>query len=741
MKKNRITATAFALILSTAMAFTGCSSGEQEESKDLTAVITETENSGSSYFEDEKESEEGNGSAASAESIISGATGDTEDISGTTTEAVTSKESYEATTVDFKKKDVNSDYDETSSTIITLNGNTVSVSGEGASVEDCKVTITAEGDYVISGTLENGQIVVDADDKADVRIILNGVDITCLDSACIYVKNCDKCVITLADGTVNTLTDGDSYIYDDTEKEEPNAVIFSKEDLSFNGSGTLKITANFAHAIRCKDDLKISEGTYILNAKGNGIKAKDSLAIRGGDITVISESDCIKVTGDDDDETKGYLVIEGGTFDLTSDTDAVQAKGNIEISGGTFSLVTGGGSANSSKSSSGWGFWGSSSSSTEETVSAKGIKSSASIYITGGELTIDSSDDAFHAAKQIMVNDGIVSIASGDDGIHADEELVINGGTVKITKSYEGLEALAITINGGDISVTASDDGLNAAGGDGSSTDTAGRFGGMNPFATTEGACITINGGSLYVNATGDGIDSNKDLFVNGGVIMVDGPTDNGNGALDHNGTAEITGGTIVASGSSGMIENFESSSTQNVILIYFSQTISAGSVISVKDSSGTEVLGFTVAKQSQCAITSCASYKTGETYTVYVNGTEDASISCNAVISSNGSTGGGFGGGMGGFPGNSNGDSDGDSEKPFEGGRGNFPGNSDGSMTPPEGFDGMTPPEGFDENMTPPDGSESGNGSWGGFPGGFPGGDRKEFPGNNNDNSDGQGV
>lgn len=602
--------------------------------------------------------------------------------SGGNSASETVEDDMETTIVEYKKKDLEETFTESGSTLITGNGDSTVVSGSGASVDGNTVTITEEGTYILSGTINDGQIIVNTDKESDVRLILNGIDMSCSYSSPIYGISSDKIIITIAEGTVNNLSDGSAYVYENEGEDEPNAVIFSKDDMTINGTGTLNITGNYEHGIRTKDDLIIVSGSINITAVGDGLKGKDSVTIRDGSFVINSGADGIKASNDTD-ETKGYIVIEGGSFDITAACDGIQAITSLEILGGSFTICTGGGSANASTDSGGfWGSWGSSSSSDSETGSAKGLKADGSVYIAAGVIVIDSSDDSIHTNGDLTVSGGTIRAISGDDGMHADASLTINSGDIAIQKAYEGIEGLEITINGGQISVAADDDGLNAAGGDGSSLN--GRPG-MNQFASTEGAAININGGTLYINATGDGIDSNGDFFVNDGTVIVNGPTDSGNGVLDHNGEAAVYGGTVLAFGSSGMIENFGNTSTQNVLLIYFNSNLAAGTVVNISDSTGNEILSASAAKTSQCVIVSSPDLKTGETYVVstggtaegtaengyygsaaYSGGTELCSVTINSTISSNGNAGGGNFNGFGGGKGN---------DKMPEGG-----------MTPPDG-------------------------------------------------------
>lgn len=297
----------------------------------------------------------------------------------------------------------------------------------------------------------------------------------------------------------------------------------------------------------------------------------------------------------------------------------------------------------------------SSTSSDADSTSTKGIKSDGALYVNGGTFTINSADDSFHSNSDVTINDGTYTISSGDDGIHADSALLVNGGTITVTESYEGLEGLNITINDGKIDITASDDGMNAAGGNDAS-GFGGRGGdGFKGMQTPDSArksndtsdntqksdntsvasqdtdaasddemWMVINGGYVHVLAGGDGLDSNGDLTINGGEVYVDGPSDNGNSAIDYGekSSFNINGGTVVAVGSSGMAEDVSSDSKQQVAFVKLDSQADAGDVI-LKDADGNEIISYTVQKKYDCVIISTADLKAGQTYTLSASGNE----------------------------------------------------------------------------------------------------------------------
>lgn len=537
----------------------------------------------------------------------------------------------------FSDRDTDASYDSSSAKSVTLSNKTV--------------TIASGGTYTVSGSIADGQIIIDASKDDKIQIVLEGVDITSESSAAIYVKQANKVFITLAEGSVNKLTNRGSFTADgDTNVD---GVIFSKDDLTINGRGSLQITSS-DHGITAKDDLVIASGDISVKAASHAICAKDSIRICGGKFSLDSGKDGLHAENSED-TSLGYVYVSGGSFSIASDGDGLDASAKLQIDGGSFDIVTGGGAENASGSQGndfGFGFGGYYGSQTEsDTVSCKGIKSSDALIVNGGSFTVDSADDAVHSNASLEVGGGSFDIRTGDDGFHADEALYISEGTILIRESYEGLEGLTIDITGGDITLTASDDGMNAAGGNDQSG--FGRPGGpMRPdaFGSSSNSWIKILGGSLKINAGGDGVDSNGALYVSGGETYVSGPTNSGNGALDFGSVAEISGGVFVATGASGMAENFTSGSTQGAIMI--TAQGGANGPVALKDSGGKELLAFTPEKTYSSVVLSHPDIVKGEKYTVTV-GSDSYEVEMNDIIYSPGGMGGmgGFGG-PGGRPG-----------------------------------------------------------------------------------------
>lgn len=521
--------------------------------------------------------------------------------------------------VSYSDDDLYTDWENEEVTSIQLNGSTATYEGSGGVVvSGSTVTIKTGGVYDLSGTLDDGQIVVDAEDNNTVRIVLNGVDITSSSSAPIYVKNAEKTVISMPEGTENTVTDGTQYVYDDEEAEEPNSAIFSKGNLTINGEGKLVVEANFNNGITGKDDLKITGGNIEINAKDDAIVGRDLLAIKEGTFTITAGGDGMKTTNDEDAE-KGNLVIEAGTYSISVENDGIQAQTSLYTLGGDYTITTGGGSPETvAANENAMGGRGQSESTTTttttETSSSKGLKATTELAIAGGTFDIDSLDDAVHSNGNVFIEGGELAIATGDDGIHADSSVLTKGGNITITKSYEGIEGGVIAIADGNIDVTASDDGLNVGGGvDGSGMD-------MESSASSD-MMLQISGGYVSVNSQGDGLDSNGNFVMTGGTAIVSGPTNSGNGSLDYNGTFEISGGLLIAAGSSGMVQASSDTSEQNGILMTYPATQSAGTLIHLADSEGNTIATFAPEKEYSSVYISSPDLEKDSSYTLYSGG------------------------------------------------------------------------------------------------------------------------
>ncbi len=518
----------------------------------------------------------------------------------------------------FTNRDCDPSYDEDTACKVSFSNSSASVaSGSGANVNGAVVTINSEGTYIFSGECSDGQIVVNASDTDKVQLVLDGLTLTSSTSP-IIIQCADKVFITIAESTENTVSDGDSYelTVDDSTVD---AAIFSKEDLTINGSGTLNVNGNYKHSIVSKDDLVITGGIINASSVSSAIDGKDCVKIQSASITINSGGDGIRSTNTDETDYRGFVYIASGSFTLDCTNDAFQACSLLRIDGGSFDITTGGGSTNGethTESVGGGGGWMdmfSSDSDSTDTESAKGIKSADTIKINGGTFVIDSSDDSIHSNNSIVISNGLITLNSGDDGMHADSTLTVDGGTIDIQQSYEGIEAGDITINDGTISVVSSDDGFNASGG-------ANNTNNYDSFSSSSDKSLIINGGYIYVDASGDGLDSNGTINITGGVVLVNGPSGNGNSAVDYEMSATISGGILVALGSSEMVESVTGNG-QGAILTTIN-TQAADTSLALCDSSGNVLASLKSVRSFDCVIVSAPGVESGSTYTLVCGGT-----------------------------------------------------------------------------------------------------------------------
>lgn len=544
----------------------------------------------------------------------------------------------------FTDRDTRATYDEESAVRIELNGSSISASSDSVQINGRTAILTEEATYIVSGTLDDGMLVVDADEAAKLQIVLDNASITSSTSAALYVLEADKVFVTLAEGSQNALANGGSFVaIDDSDID---GAVYSKQDLTFNGSGALTVTSPAGHGIVGNDDLVLAGGTYTVASASHGLNANDSVRITGeSDLTLDAGKDGIHAENNDD-ASLGFVYISGGTFAIEAEGDGISAGAYLQITDGAYDILAGGGSVNGeSQSSESWGgFRGGrmeTASSAEETsessTSMKGLKAVSSLVISGGAFTIDAADDAVHTNADMTVSGGTFAIATGDDAFHADETLTVTGGAIDISENYEGLEALHLDIQGGEISLVSRDDGLNAAGGTDGSGSTGGRdgrfgggwmgggrggrgggMGGGFSSASSEGS-IAISGGTLTIQASGDGLDANGTIEITGGTTVVTGPTSGDTAVLDYDTSAAIAGGTFLGTGAAGMAQTFRSAE-QGVTAERVSGE--AGEEIVLADASGTALLTLSPALGFQFIVLSSPDLVSGETYTLTIGGT-----------------------------------------------------------------------------------------------------------------------
>lgn len=605
---------------------------------------------------------------------------------------------------------------------ITLKESDAEITGSGADFNGSDIVISKGGSYAVSGTIANGRIVVKAG-KGEVNVILNGADITSNYSSAFLVKKAGKVTLTAYEGSVNILKDAANYDYSDdysdADEMEPDASVYSEEDLLINGAGQIMVQGNCANGVTSKTVLDIENTNITVSATGHGITGKESLVLKNTAFNVISGRDGLRANSTD--ASLGTVTLSGSNGSVTSGEDGVQAETILTVESGNYSVLSGGGSTGEPDSE----------------ISTKALKGGSEVLIKNGNITTDSSDDSIHSNGKINIQGGIMTLKSGDDAVHADGDVIISGGTLSAEYCYEGLEATNVTLSGGDVNLVANDDGINISGGDGSSEE--GRPG-MDMFAS-QGGKLAVSGGNLFVNAEGDGIDANGDVEISGGVVVVNGPTKGGNGVLDYDGEFNISGGELIASGSASMSQSPSEGSLQNS-LVFTDFSGKENDLFCILAADGTELITCKSPKQFGWVCYSSPKIKTGESYTAYLggshsgketngvysdgkytSGTKIADIKAESTVSSNGSINGGFGG----FGGQDKPQREqGEGERP-ENFPDELPESFDGKMPenfpgqPPEGFDGEMP-EGFNGEMPegfqgqPPEGFD------GEMPGGFSG-------------------
>lgn len=421
-----------------------------------------------------------------------------------------------ALSLEFDSEDLDSSYNESECTKINFSGSGATVSGSGVTVENGNITITSAGSYIISGTLTDGSIKVNCSEKGTVRLILNGASISSSSTAPVVVEEAKKVLVTLADGTTNTITDKTRQSVDD---EDFSSAVYSKADLVFNGSGTLNVNAGYRNGIKSTDDLKVVSGTFNITSNEDGIIGKDFLGIKDGKFTIKSGSDGMKSTYDTD-TSKGNIVITGGEFDITASNDGIHCNEDILISGGNLTISSG----------------------------DDGVHADDNLQVDGGTIDIKKCCEGLEGV-QITLNDGDISIVASDDGINAADGSSSSGmgmGGFGGGQASSSDSSVLLTINGGNIFVNAGGDGLDSNGN------------------------ILMNGGNVTVlGSTSDGdtaLDFDGTFTINGGVLMAFGSS----GMLEtptsaQNGCCIVTTlGTVSANSAFSLMD-----SSGNVIMSY----------------------------------------------------------------------------------------------------------------------------------------------------------------------------
>ena len=485
-----------------------------------------------------------------------------------------------------------------SAVYVTLSGSQAETTGE-LEVGDGYIKIENGGDYVLSGDY-SGQIIVESEEN--VHLILSGVTIYNA-MAPIYVKSAKNVCITLATGTVNTISDNSEYTYEDGENE-PAAAVYSKADLTINGDGELIVNANYDKGIHSKDDLKIISGKITVNSVGDAIKGKDCLLIKDGEITITTGVDGLK-SNNDSNEEKGYVIIEGGKINISVGDDAVHAESSLIVYGGEINI-------------------------TECCEGLEGKK----VEIYGGDINIVSSDDSINAASG---SSGDTDFTIPDRDFNFSKFNSGDGQTPPTKPDGENTDGTRPEMPSGDFTPSDGQTPPDKPDGDSTGDDSTssgfgkGGFGGFGGFGgggnggfnehAEDGVYIKIFGGNITLSGGNDVLDSNGTLEITGGTITVNNPNMVVYGEpdciIDVNGTATVSGGTFIA------YSRGATSASQAFTVPYITSSVTESGVsVTVKDSSGQTVIEIASAEKCSTLYIASDMLTSGETYTVTIGST-----------------------------------------------------------------------------------------------------------------------
>ncbi len=534
--------------------------------------------------------------------------------SATATDTAASSSSFSTNVKSGEKLDVDTHYSEqdlswdtSSETAIDLSNPTAT---DGVTVEDGTLTITKAGTYKLSGEYQ-GQIKVETADSDAVRLVLDNANITNSSGAALNVVNADEVILYSASGTTNTISDGADYTA--TGEDDPDAVVYSKADMTIAGEGALKVNGNHEDGIHTSDGLVIASGTLEVNAANTGIKGKDYVDILGGTINVTAQQDGIKSTNDTD-EGQGWTRLSNGTVTVNAGDDGFKASRVVEISGGSLTVEQ-----------------------SDEGIEAQYIN------VSGGDVNVTSADDGMNASLKTSDSESTDSSANTSDTANQQQnnqqQGSIPGGQQSGTSNQQqqGM-GQPPAMPGGNAQDGKSQNGTTGTGQQGMGQPPQGGMpgGGGGTFEVID-AAINVSGGHVTVNAEGDGIDSNGVTTLSGGTLIVNGPSQDGNAALDTNGDLLLNGATVLSGSTADMFEAPSTNSTSGYLKLTNSSGFEQGSTVQVADSSGKVVANYKVTKSNvQLVLVSSSSIVKGQSYTAY---TTTSAVDSNATSLASGAT------------------------------------------------------------------------------------------------------
>ena len=529
--------------------------------------------------------------------------------SATATDTAVSNSSFSTNVKSGEKLDVDTHYSEqdlswdtSSETAIDLSNPTAT---DGVTVEDGTLTITKAGTYKLSGEYQ-GQIKVETADSDAVRLVLDNANITNSSGAALNVVNADEVILYSASGTTNTISDGADYTA--TGEDDPDAVVYSKADLTIAGEGTLKVNGNHEDGIHTSDGLVIASGTLEVNAANTGIKGKDYVDILGGTINVTAQQDGIKSTNDTD-EGQGWTRLSNGTVTVNAGDDGFKASRVVEISGGSLTVEQ-----------------------SDEGIEAQYIN------VSGGDVNVTSADDGMNASLKTSDSESTDSSANTSDVANQQQGNLPGGQQNGTSNQQQQGTGQPPAMPGGNAQDGTSQNGTTGTGQQGMGQPPQGGIpgGGGGTFEVVD-AAINVSGGNITVNAEGDGIDSNGVTTLSGGTLIVNGPSQGGNAALDTNGDLLLNGATVLSGSTADMFEAPSTNSTSGYLKLTNSSGFEQGSTVQVADSSGKVVANYKVTKSNvQLVLVSSSSIVKGQSYTVY---TTTSAMDSNAASLASGAT------------------------------------------------------------------------------------------------------
>ncbi len=514
---------------------------------------------------------------------------------GEAADGTTETHALEDLDLTFTSRDKDPSYDADTATRIVLNGAEATVEGVGAQAEGSTATITDEGTYVVSGTLDNGWVVVDTSSETKVQVVLDGASITNADGPAFYVKNADKCFLTLAEGSTNMLADGSQHAEDD-EDDDLNAALLSNDDLTINGAGSLTVNGAYYHGIKSKDDLVITGGTFDITAAEDALHGNDCIKIADGTFTVNA--------GDDALHSDIFVLLDGGSVNVESCYEGLEGE-KVIVNGGDHTVVASDDAVNASLAS-------------DDTTAADDAEVGVAPDAEGGVVpgAVPDAEDGmppdggdFRQMPDGAEMPGDLSDAADlPEGMERpersfDKDSAEADGTVPEGRMQGGGKEL----RDGGMMPDGEGRGEDFKGGDMAVQDSdmpKGGMGGGGMAASSDACLIQINGGTLHLTGGNDAIDSNGNVEFNGGVVCASGPARSMDGALDYDLSAVINGGTVLLVGDIGSTRGLDQSAQD-----YATEQVSGtkGATVQLVDAEGSVLAQMVAAYDFTTVLTSAA--------------------------------------------------------------------------------------------------------------------------------------